>query len=40
MRIDIDRNKLKHIVDSYDLRLLVYYGSYARQEDYGKKPKL
>jgi predicted nucleotidyltransferase len=32
--MEIDQDKLKQIVASYDLRLLVYYGSYARQEDY------
>jgi predicted nucleotidyltransferase len=34
MRIEIDPEKLKQIVQRYQLRLLVYYGSYARQEDY------
>lgn len=34
MRIEIDHEKLTQIVQSYQLRLLVYYGSYARQEDY------
>ncbi|PKM78496.1 MAG: hypothetical protein CVU90_01795 [Firmicutes bacterium HGW-Firmicutes-15] len=34
MRIEIDHEKLKQIVQQYKLRLLVYYGSYARQEDY------
>ena len=34
MRIEIDQEKLKQIVQRYQLRLLVYYGSYARQEDY------
>ncbi len=34
MRIEIDQEKLKQIVQRYKLRLLVYYGSYARQEDY------
>lgn len=34
MRIEIDYEKLQQIVQTYQLRLLVYYGSYARQEDY------
>ena len=34
MRIEIDLKKLNQIVQNYQLRLLVYYGSYARQEDY------
>jgi predicted nucleotidyltransferase len=34
MYIKIDRDKLQKIVAQYHLRLLVYYGSYARQEDY------
>ncbi|MEA4924300.1 MAG: nucleotidyltransferase domain-containing protein [Syntrophomonadaceae bacterium] len=34
MRIEIDYEKLQQIVQTYRLRLLVYYGSYARQEDY------
>lgn len=34
MRIEIDNEKLNQIVQTYQLRLLVYYGSYARQEDY------
>jgi hypothetical protein len=34
MGIEIDDEKLNQIVANYQLRLLVYYGSYARQEDY------
>ena len=34
MQLIIDENKLEQIVQKYDLRLLVYYGSYARQHDY------
>lgn len=34
MRIEIDYEKLNQIVQNNQLRLLVYYGSYARQEDY------
>lgn len=32
--IKIDQNKLELLAQHYQLRLLVYYGSYARQEDY------
>jgi predicted nucleotidyltransferase len=32
--IKIDADKLQQIVEKYHLKLLVYYGSYARQEDY------
>jgi len=32
--IKIDTDKLQQIVEKYHLKLLVYYGSYARQEDY------
>ncbi|MDD4802550.1 MAG: nucleotidyltransferase domain-containing protein [Syntrophomonas sp.] len=34
MRIEIDYRKIEEIVQRYQLRLLVYYGSYARQDDY------
>jgi predicted nucleotidyltransferase len=34
MFIEIDTCKLRGIIERYQLRLLVYYGSYARQEDY------
>ena len=34
MLIKIDADKLQQIVEKYHLKLLVYYGSYARQEDY------
>ncbi len=34
MLIKIDTDKLQQIVEKYHLKLLVYYGSYARQEDY------
>lgn len=34
MLIKIDEDKLQKVVKCYHLRLLVYYGSYARQEDY------
>jgi Nucleotidyltransferase domain. len=34
MRIEIDYEKLNQIVKTYQVRLLVYYGSYAREEDY------
>lgn len=34
MQIEIDPKKLEQIVQRYHLRLLVYYGSYARQKDY------
>ncbi|MDD2621293.1 MAG: nucleotidyltransferase domain-containing protein [Syntrophomonadaceae bacterium] len=34
MQIKIDEDKLQQIVERYHLRLLVYYGSFARQEDY------
>ncbi|MEQ8200413.1 MAG: nucleotidyltransferase domain-containing protein [Syntrophomonadaceae bacterium] len=34
MRIEIDEDKLHQIAKTYQLRLLVYYGSYARQDDY------
>jgi len=34
MLIKIDNNKLQQIIQNYNLRLLVYYGSYARQKDY------
>lgn len=34
MLIKIDADKLQQIVEKYQLKLLVYYGSYARQEDY------
>lgn len=37
MRIEIDYEKLNQIVQTYQLRLLVYYGSYARQEDYNSE---
>ncbi|MDD3880159.1 MAG: nucleotidyltransferase domain-containing protein [Syntrophomonas sp.] len=30
----IDPSKLRQVVEKYHLKLLVYYGSYARQEDY------
>jgi predicted nucleotidyltransferase len=30
----IDASKLQQVVEKYHLKLLVYYGSYARQEDY------
>jgi len=30
----IDASKLQQIVEKYHLKLLVYYGSYARQKDY------
>lgn len=34
MLIKIDPDKLQQIIEKYHLKLLVYYGSYARQEDY------
>jgi predicted nucleotidyltransferase len=34
MLIDINSDKLQEIVKRYQLRLIVYYGSYARQDDY------
>jgi len=34
MLIAIDQDSLIRIADKYGLRLLVYYGSYARQVDY------
>lgn len=34
MLIKIDEEKLQQMVEKYHLRLIVYYGSYARQEDY------
>lgn len=34
MLIKIDTDKLQQVVEKYHLKLLVYYGSYARQEDY------
>lgn len=34
MFITIDQDKLQELVRQYHLRLIVYYGSYARQEDY------
>ena len=34
MLIQIDADKLQSITEKYQLKLLVYYGSYARQEDY------
>ena len=34
MMIRIDQDKLQKLVHRYQLRLLVYYGSYARKEDY------
>jgi predicted nucleotidyltransferase len=34
MLIKMDTDKLHQIVEKYHLKLLVYYGSYARQEDY------
>ena len=34
MIIKIDAEKLQQMVEQYHLKLLVYYGSYARQEDY------
>jgi predicted nucleotidyltransferase len=34
MLIKIDTDKLQQIIEKYHLKLLVYYGSYARQEDY------
>lgn len=34
MLIKIDADKLHQVVERYHLKLLVYYGSYARQEDY------
>ena len=34
MLIKIDEEKLQQLVQKYQLRLIVYYGSYARQEDY------
>ena len=34
MLIKIDTDKLQQIVEKYHLKILVYYGSYARQEDY------
>ena len=30
----IDMDKLQQIVEKYQLKLLLYYGSYARQQDY------
>jgi len=35
IKINTDNDKLQQIVEKYHLKLLVYYGSYARQEDYG-----
>ncbi|HZK84536.1 MAG TPA: nucleotidyltransferase domain-containing protein [Desulfosporosinus sp.] len=32
--IRIDQDKLQKLAHRYQLRLLVYYGSYARKEDY------
>ncbi len=34
MMIRIDQDKLQQLAHRYQLRLLVYYGSYARKEDY------
>ncbi|WP_276620261.1 type VII toxin-antitoxin system MntA family adenylyltransferase antitoxin [Syntrophomonas wolfei] len=34
MLIKIDADKLQQVVEKYQLKLLVYYGSYARQEDF------
>jgi len=34
MMIRIDQDKLQKLVHRYQLRLLVYYGSYARKKDY------
>jgi len=34
MLINTDAAKLHQVVGKYHLKLLVYYGSYARQEDY------
>lgn len=34
MTIEIDLIKLQQTVKQYELRLLVYYGSYARVDDY------
>lgn len=34
MLIKIDMDKLQEIIEYYNLCLLVYYGSYARQKDY------
>ncbi|WP_061212743.1 type VII toxin-antitoxin system MntA family adenylyltransferase antitoxin [Syntrophomonas wolfei] len=34
MLIKIDADKLQQVVEKYHLKLLVYYGSYARQEDF------
>ena len=34
IKINTDNDKLQQIVEKYHLKLLVYYGSYARQEDY------
>lgn len=34
MMIKIDQDKLQQLAHRYQLRLLVYYGSYARKEDY------
>jgi len=34
MTIRIDQDKLQKLAHRYKLRLLVYYGSYARKEDY------
>lgn len=34
MLIETDGDKLQQIVQRYQLRLIVYYGSYARREDY------
>lgn len=34
MMINIDQDKLERLVRRYQLRLLIYYGSYARKEDY------
>ncbi|ABI67569.1 type VII toxin-antitoxin system MntA family adenylyltransferase antitoxin [Syntrophomonas wolfei] len=34
MLTKIDTDKLQQVVEKYHLKLLVYYGSYARQEDY------
>ncbi len=34
MLIQIDADYLQTIAEKYQLKLLVYYGSYARQEDY------
>lgn len=34
MLIKINADKLQQVLEKYHLKLLVYYGSYARQEDY------